>query len=88
MIDVTWPGLVLVLLFGTAMGAGVAFWKARTVREVGWFILLGVLGFLVGQLLATLAPIRLFRIGVVQLEYGILGAIIFLFIGIRKRPKR
>ncbi len=80
MIEITWPGIVLVVLLGTLMGAGAAFFKARTLREMPKFWALGVGGFILGQVLSVYAPVHLFEIGVVHVEYGILVAALVFYL--------
>ena len=83
MMLVTWPGIVLVLLVGTLLGAGVAFWKARTWRDVARFVILGILGFALGQGLTAIAPFPLGNIGGVNIVYGSLSAGVILYLGVR-----
>ncbi len=81
MMNVTWSAVVLVLCVGTLLGAGVAFWKARTWHDVLHFILLGVFGCAAGQGVAAVVPGHLVRVGVVDIGYGVLSAAILLYGG-------
>ncbi len=80
MIEIAWPGVVLVILLGVLMGAGMAFFRARSFKELGQFLLLGVLGVGLGQVVSAFMPIHLFQIGVVDIEYGIGTAALLLYI--------
>ncbi len=72
---ITGPGLVLMVLLGALLGAVAAFFRARVVREVFVYVGLGIVGFMVGQMLQWGLPLRVGQIGVVNLEEGILGAV-------------
>jgi len=79
MIEITWPGAILVVLLGVLMGAGMAFFRARTWKALARFLALGIAGVVIGQVIAAYVPIHLFHIGVVDIEYGIGMAALFLY---------
>ncbi len=72
---ITGPGLVFMVVLGALLGAIVAFFRARVVREVFVYVGLGVVGFALGQILQAGVPLHLLQVGVVNVEEGILGAV-------------
>jgi len=76
-VNISLPGVVLMVLLGLFAGAVLAFFRARQMRDVPAYLGLGVGGFLLGQVLAILLPAHPFAVGVVDLVAGVLG-IVFL----------
>lgn len=85
--SVSWPGIVLACLLGGLLGGAVAFFTARSLKAVILLQLLGILGFLVGQLGQVLRPISWARVGTVDLVWGTLVAGLLLWWGQRHAPR-
>ncbi len=72
------PGVVLSLLVGGLLGAGVAFFRARTVRDVFHLVALGMAGFVLGQVGQIVWQTPWLRIGTVDLGLGTIGVLLVL----------
>ena len=79
----SWPGIVLMLMLGVLAGAVLAFFRARVMRDVARYMLVGIFGFALGQGLSWLRPLGPFEIGIVNVAYGILGVAVVAFISAR-----
>ncbi len=77
--SVTWPGIVLVVLLGTLIGAGTAFFRARVLRDIPPMIGVSILGFAGGQLVGDWFPLPFMQIGVVNIATGTAGALLALY---------
>jgi len=72
------PGVVLSLLLGSLIGALVAFFRARAVKEVFNLIGLGMGGFLLGQLGQLLWQTPWLRVGTVDILLGVIGVVVLM----------
>ena len=56
-------------------------WRGGGVRQLGRDVVVGLLGFGIGQLAGIYFQLDLFRLGQVRLLTGIAGALLALFVG-------
>ncbi len=81
----SWPGVVFTILLGVMAGAVLAFFRARALRDVGYYLIVGVVGFSLGQVLRWLHPLAAFDIGIVNVVYGLVGVMALSFLTLRLR---
>ncbi|HID34323.1 MAG TPA: hypothetical protein EYP25_07105 [Anaerolineae bacterium] len=68
------PAIVLCILLGVAWGALFYLWKGRSWTEMALYIVVAILGFFVGQLIAFLLQLDVMKIGQVHVIEGTLMA--------------
>ncbi len=72
-----WLSIVVAILVSLAFTA----WRGGGLRQAGLDLLAGLIGFGGGQLLGSLLPFKLLRIGEVYLVWGVLGSLAGLTLG-------
>lgn len=72
-----WLSIAVAILVSLAFTA----WRGGGLRQAGLDLLAGLIGFGVGQLLGTILPFELLRIGEVHIVWGVAGAVTGLMIG-------
>jgi len=75
------PALWLSVLVAIVCSVLFYGWRGGGVRQLGRDVVVGLLGFGVGQLAGIYFQLDLFRLGQVRLLTGIAGALIALFLG-------
>ncbi len=82
------PALWLSLLFGLIYAVLFTLWRGGGWRQGLRDLVAGVLGFGVGQIIASLLPLPTLQVGEVHLLWGSLFAVSFLLLGRRLwRPR-
>jgi len=72
------PSIVLAIVIGFIYGALFYLWKGKTWSDLALFIVVGILGFFVGQLVAFVLGLDVLRLGQVHLIEGTLLAWLFM----------
>ncbi|MFQ5613709.1 MAG: hypothetical protein ACE5H9_16415 [Anaerolineae bacterium] len=74
------PYLLLSLLFGGIYGAAFHVWKGQSARDLALYLVAGVLGFGLGQLVGNQLGFNLFLIGPVHVVEATLTSWLVLFV--------
>jgi uncharacterized membrane protein YeaQ/YmgE (transglycosylase-associated protein family) len=83
------PALWLCILFGLIYGVLFTVWRGGGYRQLLRDIVTGVLGFGLGQVLASLLHLPTLQVGEVHLLWGSIFSVLSLLIGRRYwRPRR
>jgi hypothetical protein len=83
------PALWLCVLFGVIYSVLFTLWRGGGFRQLLRDLVAGVLGFGMGQLVASFLHLTILRVGEVHMLWGSLGAVLALLIGRRYwRPRR
>ncbi len=77
------PTLWLCVVFGVIYGALFTLWRGGGWRQLARDAGVGVIGFVVGQLIASVLRLPTLRVGEVHLLWGSLASVFFLLIGRR-----
>lgn len=77
----TTPGYLLGFVVASLIGALFHLWRGGHIGRLLLFLVLSWAGFWAGHFLGTTLDISLGRIGVLNIGAGILGSLIFLFLG-------
>ena len=72
------PAIILSALMGGVHGALFYLWKGKTWSDLALFLLVGILGFFVGQLVAHLLQLDVLMMGQVHVIEGALFAWLFM----------
>ncbi|HHB91254.1 MAG TPA: hypothetical protein ENK60_08100 [Anaerolineae bacterium] len=72
------PSIALIALLGAVYGALFYLWKGKTWSELFLFMVIAILGFFVGQLVAFLLDLEVVTIGQVHFVEGTLFAWLFM----------
>ncbi len=72
------PSIALIALLGAVYGALFYLWKGKTWSELLLFMIIAILGFFVGQLVAFLLDLEVVTIGQVHFVEGTLFAWLFM----------
>ncbi len=75
------PSLLIGLILSTLLGAAFHLWRGGDLLKLIYFILLGWLGFWIGQYLAARFGLTFFNLGALNLGAAISVSLVFLFIG-------
>jgi hypothetical protein len=88
------PSLILAILLGSIYGLLFHSVFGRRLWQLPWYWLSSVVGFLAGEILASLAGVELFRLGTIPLGAATAGALVGLAIcwfftsPLQPRPRR
>ncbi len=72
------PAIILSAVIGGIYGALFYLWKGKTWSDLALFIIVAILGFFVGQLVAFLLQLDVMMVGQVHLIEGTLLAWLFM----------
>jgi hypothetical protein len=72
-----WLSVVVAILVSLAFTA----WRGGDLRQLGRDLVAGLIGFGAGQLLGSLLPFELLRIGEVYIVWGVMGSLTALMLG-------
>jgi uncharacterized membrane protein YeaQ/YmgE (transglycosylase-associated protein family) len=75
------PFLLFTLLIGGIYGAAFHIWKGQQVRDLAFYVVVGVIGFALGQLIGNRLGLNLFLIGPVHIFEASLVSWFTLFVG-------
>jgi len=73
------PAIAIMFVLSVLYGALFHLWKGDNWRDLGAYILLALLGFLVGQLIGTVLQLSVLKLGQVHLIAGSLFAWLLMF---------
>ena len=74
------PYFLLSILIGGAYGAAFHIWQGKTLKDIVYYLLAGVIGFGLGQALANFFAWQLFLIGPLHIIEASLSCWLVLFI--------
>ena len=77
----TFPAFIFGFLFATLFGALFHLWKNGGIGHLALYLSLSWVGFVAGHLLAERMEWHFLDVGVLHLGFGILGSVVFLFVG-------
>ena len=72
------PAIVLSVVIGGIYGALFYLWKGKSWSDLALFIIVAILGFFVGQLIAFLLQLNVLKLGQVHFIEGTLFAWLFM----------
>jgi hypothetical protein len=75
------PALWLSVAVAILVSLAFTVWRGGGLRQAGLDLLAGLIGFGIGQLLGTILPFELLRIGEVHIVWGVAGAVTGLMVG-------
>ena len=74
------PYFLLSILLGGAYGAAFHTWQGKTIKDIVYYLIAGIVGFGVGQLIATFWGWNLFMIGSIHIIEASLCSWLALFV--------
>lgn len=75
------PALWLSVVLASLVSLAFTAWRGGDLRQLGLDLVASLIGFGLGQLLGTLLPFDLLRIGEIYIVWGVLGAVAALMLG-------
>lgn len=75
------PGILLGFIVSSLIGSGFHLWQGGGPGRLLFYLSLGWIGFAAGHFFAELILWEFLRVGSVNLGAGIIGSVLFLFLG-------
>ncbi|HHJ06427.1 MAG TPA: hypothetical protein ENK24_02895 [Anaerolineae bacterium] len=74
------PYILLIFLIGGAYGAAFHIWQGKSAKELFYYLPAGIIGFVLGQIVASYFNWQLYQIGPLHIIEASIGAWSTLFI--------
>jgi hypothetical protein len=68
------PAIIIILILAILYGTLFHLWKGKTWRDLGAFILIALIGFIIGQLIGVFLQLDVLKLGQVHIIEGTLFA--------------
>jgi len=68
------PAIAIIVLLSIIDGALFHLWKGKTWRDLGFFILFALIGFIIGQIIGALLQLDVLKLGQVHVVEGTIFA--------------
>jgi FtsH-binding integral membrane protein len=72
------PALAVIAVLGVIYGALFHLWRGKSWRDLGYFILMALIGLIVGQLIGVFLELNVLKLGQVHIVEGTIFAWLFM----------
>jgi len=77
----TIPGIIFSLFIALLLGSLMHLWRGGSLFRLTLYLILSIIGFFASHFVANLLSIHFWKVGSINLGFGILGSIILLGLG-------